>query len=168
MSAQTAARARQILKPRGALSLTTEAPHDPAEYYRCRSGLWVWDGFRIEVVVNATKTPAGSKFDISTFELVHPATSFKLEKALPGSHFFDETAICAVVAAMIEKQPNGEAGNLEATGYANLFYTRTSCVELLYDPVHRVWRVLSSHRDNIKWDVGRRVLAAAVRLMGQP
>ncbi|MCP1926399.1 hypothetical protein [Bradyrhizobium elkanii] len=160
MAAQIAG--RQILKPRSTLSLTLEEPHDPADFYQCRSGLWVWDGFRFEVVVGAKRIHAGAKFDVSIFELVHVATSFELAKALPANHLFDESAVCALVATMIEKQPSGEIGDLETKGHANLLYTRACCVELLYDPMHRVWRILASRRDNIKWGVGRRVLAPAV------
>jgi hypothetical protein len=162
MSAQVAAVVRQILKSRGTLSLVTKAPHDPVSYYQSRTGLWVWDGFRSEVVASAKLTAAGAKFDVSIFELVQAATAVKIEKALSANHFFDESAICAVVADLIEKQPNGESGDLESTGYANLFYTRACVVELLFDRVPRVWRTLAWHRDNIKWDVGRRVLAPVV------
>ena len=162
MSAQIAAQMRQMVKHRGTISLVIPARYNPASYYQSRSGLWVWDGFRSEVVAGAKPTRAGAKFDVSIFELMHAATAIKIERELPANHLFNDSAICAIVAALIEKQPNGEPGDLESTGYANLLYGRTCVVELLFDRVHRVWRVLAWHRDGADWGVGRRIVVPAI------
>lgn len=149
------------LKPRGTISLITKTLHDPVSYYRSDAELWVWDRFLSQVVSKAKLTPAGEKFDVSIFELVHAANDSGIERALPTKHLFDESVVCVVVASMIAGQPNGEPGELEHTGFANLLYTRTCRVEVLFDSGPRLWRVLAWPRDNIQWDVGRRLLAPA-------
>ncbi len=115
------------------ITVTLADRHDPNEFYQTRSGLYVGGDFHKKVVKAAKTTDAGASFTLNCAELMRNLTDSEIESALPKEHYFDETTLCAVIAALIANQLNGEEGTLLNNGYANLFYTR-SCAVLV------VWR----------------------------
>ena len=155
------ASASGLLIPRGTVSLTLAASHDPDTYYQTRKGLHVWDDYRRLVVAKAKPVDVGSKFAVNIAELALDASDKKIEDALPKSHLFDESVLCAVIAEMIAKQPNGEAGDLDNRGHVNLFYT-TSCVGRVdWDCSGRVWRVNAWQRRSSACLAGSRAFSPA-------
>ena len=148
---------RQLLTPLTAISLTLSAAHDPASYYRTRSGLYVWESFVSDVVANAKPMMAGATFTVNVAELKSDATDAEIEAALPKTHLFDDSAVCAIVAEMIEKQPEGKSGDLDNTGRANLFYTAGRIARVYWHGVDRQWDMRAWHR-GLGWDAGARVL----------
>lgn len=150
-----------MLQPRGAISLVTTTFHDPDSYYKTRSGLDVWGGFRSSIAANAIPTPAGARFNLSVSMVVSDAADAKIEAALSPNHLFDETTVCAIVAAMVTKQEDGEDGDLENTGHANVFYTRSCVVYVFWHGTHRRWSVFTWERVGAGWGTGDRVFAAA-------
>lgn len=119
------------------------APHDPHAFWRdtreapARS---VWDSFVSLVVAKAqVRAPAGivriPYADLSRAALVRDIL------AGPGVGNFDPTDLCAIIAATIAKQPNGEAGDLLNDGRANLFPCGPVLVRVGWNGAGRRWSV---------------------------
>jgi hypothetical protein len=147
-----------LLVPRARVSLVSGL-HNPDVYYKTRSGLYVWDDFRNRIVAKATPVAADTKYSVAVSDLTKNATDEEIEDSLPTDHLFDESAVCAIVATMIEKQKNGEPGDLENTGYVNLFYTSSFVVYVRWHSVYREWYVGTWSRDDYGWNAGYRVLS---------
>ncbi len=161
MTAQAQLRADGLLVTvNSAVRLTLSTNHDPGTYYRTRRGLYVWDGFRHRVVAKASPTAAGTPFVVNVHKLTGEATDAEIEASLPENHFFDESAVCAIVAEMIRKQPSGKPGDLVKSGRANLLYTRSCVVFVRWVGLRRKWCVLASGRGG-SWDAGSRVFSPA-------
>jgi hypothetical protein len=150
-----------ILIPREPISITTSAKHDPDRYYRDRDGLSIWSGMRELVVAKATKTEAGATFGLAVADLGKNATDAQIESALSKDHVFDESALCATIADMIERQPDGSAGALLNNGYVNLFYTSSCVVGVLWSADDREWLVGAWDRAAYEWSAGCRVFSLA-------
>lgn len=151
-----------VLVPREPFAITISRERDPDKYFRDREGLWVWGGMRELVVANSNAAEVGAKFDLAVADLGKDVTDTRIEAALPKDHLFDESAVCAIIAEMIDVQPGGVAGALLNNGYANLFYTRSCVVRVRWYGAHREWRVNAWRRDGVGgWDAGRRVFSPA-------
>jgi len=150
-----------MLIPRNRLSLTLAERHDPGTYYQTRTGLWVYGGFKDHIVSKAKSTKAGISFKVNVDDLGHDATDEEIENSLPKKHLFDESAVCAIVAEMISKQPNGEPGDLENIGRVNLLYTSSCVVVVNWGGDYREWNVNTWGRDVHRWNAGNRVLSPA-------
>jgi|GEM_PF-3561016 len=151
-----------ILIPRDPVSLTVDKHHEPDAFYRSRSGeIYVWDEFRKRIVSKAKSTKEGTSFKVNVSELVQDATDEQIEGALAKNHLFDESAVCAIIAEMIGKQPNGEAGDLINNSYANLFYTASCVVSVFWSGGDRRWGVYAWGRGGDRWVAGCRVLSPA-------
>ncbi|MEK7503012.1 MAG: hypothetical protein AAB556_01045, partial [Patescibacteria group bacterium] len=96
-----------ILTPLKLVSVALAEKRNPDTFFKTRSGLYVWDNFRSRVVAKASPIDAGTKFRIERRDLVRDARDAKIEGALTN-HFFEESAVCAVIAELISKQPNGK------------------------------------------------------------
>jgi len=151
-----------ILAPRGARTVTLAERHDPDVFYRTCSGLHVWDDFRSRIVAKARPSEVGATFKIESFELRQDLTDAEIEAALPKRHLFDETQVCAIIAGLIAKQPNGEEGPLINNGYASLFYMSSYVA-------HVRWRRAGSRRWSVHawlcggdgWNAGNQVFFPA-------
>ena len=133
--------------------------HDPQAFFKKRKGLYVWDSFADNILPHAKTTKKGAMFDVASFELPEDMTDAQIEAALPKEHIFSETDVCAIVAHLIEAQPNGEEGPLLTNGYANLFYTPSRVVDAYW--LGGVGVVLGWSRDGDGWGRGRRVFSPA-------
>ena len=135
--------------------------HDPALYYKIRNGLYVWSDFRTRIVAKATPVEAGTTVEVGYADLGKNATDAEIEAALPTRHLFDEPAVCAIVAALIARQPEGKEGVLMNNGYANLFYISSCVVRVRWLAVNRGWDVRTWLRDDYGWGAGGRVFSPA-------
>lgn len=147
-----------------------DAPFNPDEFFQTRSGLWVADYFRRLVVAEAKVVPAGETFKVKPRTLGRGATDAEIEEELGGgSHLFEATPACAVIAGLITAQPAGEDGALLNSGYANLLYLRSCVVIVLRNSDRRQWRVGTWRRDGSWWDAGLQVFSpATVEVLPEP
>lgn len=145
-----------LLVLRNQITITLSERHDPNAYYRNRLGLHVWRDFPSRVVSKAKPTEAGASFKVNVSDFGRKATTDKeIERALPKSHLFDESAVCAVIAKMISRQPNGEPGDLDATSYVNLFYIASCVIYMGRDRASRTWYASTQLRGAGVWYAGR-------------
>lgn len=152
--------AMMALAFRGSVTVTLAEAHNPDAFYRNRTGLYVWQGFRDLVVATARPSEANT-FTLARAELMRNLTDAEIEAGLPIEHLFEESAVCAIVAGMIAEQPNGEEGKLLNNGYANLFYTRSCVVCVRWYAVDRGWHVSACRRGGHRWRAGGQVFSPA-------
>ncbi len=133
--------AEMLLAPRGLVYVKLAEPHNPDSFYENREGLWVWGGYRSQVVAKAKPTPAGAEFSARSFELKRDMSDVGIESSLPDGHLFDEGVLCAIIADLISKQEGGKEGTLLNNGHANLFYTSSCVVFVYWSADNRVWSV---------------------------
>jgi hypothetical protein len=140
------------------VTLTLTAPHTPWTHYQTRSGLHVWGDFAERIVAEAMPIAAGTGYRLATSDLIRRAADEEIEAELPKYHVFDESAICAIVANLISKQPKGRIGDLEHTGKVNLLYAPTCAVHVYWNAEDGSWRVGTWDRgDSQGWAAGARV-----------
>lgn len=77
---------------------------------------------------------------------------------------FSISELAYILGDNLLKQPTGETGNFENTGYANIFYVRLKSGEIVavfagWDSFGRGWRLISDRLDDNRWGEGRRVFA---------
>jgi hypothetical protein len=156
---EAAIKAMFVLIAHEPVTITLEKPSDPTAFYQTRTGLWIYGGFSDIVTSKAKPVNAGTTFKFNVDELGEAMTDAEIEAALPKNHLFDESAVCAIVAEMISKQPNGEAGDLLNNGYANLLYTASCVVNVRWYGGRRRWYVYTCRRGGRRWFAGDRVLS---------
>lgn len=132
---------------------------DPKEFYQNRKGLYVWSGFKDRIVAKAEAVKA--EFRLRSFTLKEDANDAKIESALPEKHIFSESDAAAIVADLIEKQPNGEEGVLLNDGNWNLFYTPGCVVLVHWSSFRGGWSVSAWGRDEDGWRAGERIFSPA-------
>lgn len=152
----------KVLEPVAAkISLKLEKDFDPKEFYQDCKGLWVSSSFEERILAKAESTKAGAEFEVSSSKLLRYANDKQIEGELPEKHIFSESEVCALVSLLIEKQPNGEEGDLLNTGYWNLFYTSDFVVHACWYSDSGRWRVGAWQRDDIDWVDEDRVFSPA-------
>lgn len=133
----------------------------PKEFFVDRKGLYVSSSFESYIIEKAEPTKKESSFEVSSFELLKSSSDEKIEGSLPNDHLFSETDVCAIIASLIEKQPEGQEGTLLNNGYANLFYTFSHVVGVFWSFVDGEWRVFAWRRGGRGWVDGLRVFSPA-------
>lgn len=152
--------AAKNLKAAGkAIALKTSDMHEPAQYFKSRTGLYVGSEFNGRILSGAMTTKEGSSFKVVNFDLVETSTDEQIEASLPKKHLFSNSDVCAIVAELVAKQKNGEAGTLITTGYANLFYTEGGVVYVGWRADDREWLVYAWRRGGHGWVAGYRVFS---------
>lgn len=141
------------------IGLEVPAGFNPREYFVNRPKLYIWSSFKDRILPNTEAAKVASTPKVDSFELTVASTDEEIEAALPKEHVFTETAVCEVIAALIQKQPDGEEGALVNNGYANLFYTPAFVVSVRWRGVE--WRISSWVRDDGGWDDDGRVFSPA-------
>lgn len=124
-------KSKRLKAAQSGIALKLGSDHNPAEYFKSDTGLYVWDNFSERVLRTATLIKKGSTFKLRSYDLVESSTDQQIEQALPPKHLFTNSEVCAIIASLIAKQKKGENGALLITGYANLFYTE-QCVVYVY------------------------------------
>ncbi len=150
-----------IRRPQLSITITDSDHRNPDAFFKTRDGLYVWDDFQTRVVKLAKPINTGTTFKVNVDELGADLTDKEIENGLPKNHLWDEGALCAVVAEMISKQPEGKEGDLLNNGYANLFYTSSCVVFVFWRAVSSKWGVNTWDRGGLGWSAGVRVLSPA-------
>jgi len=150
-----------IRRPQLSITISDSDHCSPNTFFKTRKGLYVWDDFRARVVKLAKPVDTGTTFKVNVDELGATLTDGEIGNGLPKNHLWDEGALCAVIAEMISKQPEGKEGDLLNNGYANLFYTCSCVVGVGWDSDDREWGVDAWGRDDRRWGAGLRVLSPA-------
>lgn len=150
-----------VLAPKGVTTITLAERHDPDVFYRTREGFYVYDDYRTRIVKNARPSEVGTTLKVECAELMRDLTDEEIEGALPKSHFFDETQVCAVIAGLIAMQPKGKSGTLINNGYANLFYTGSCVVDVGWNADSRECYVHTWRRVGHRWRAGNQVFSPA-------
>lgn len=145
-----------------AIEFKTSEAHDPKKFYQDRKGLYVGYGFSERIVEKAEPVQSGTEYKVSSLELVKNAPDEKIEADLGEGHLFEDSAVCALIAEMISKQPTGEEGALLTNGDFNLFYT-ASCVVGVYWGGGG-WSVRDWGRGVSAWNAGFRVFSPQLTL----
>jgi hypothetical protein len=135
-------------------SVTISERRDPDVYYRTRPGLYVYGDFRDRVVSKAKSVEAGTIFKVNEDELGETLNDEQIENGLPKKHLFDESAVGAVIAEMIE------SGQFDKKCFY-LLYTQSCVVHVLWYSDDRGWGVSTWHRAGHRWYAGDRVLSPA-------
>jgi hypothetical protein len=139
----TTAQLSAALVAKGAVTVALTSPHDPDDFYQTRAGLYVYSDFGDRIVLQAKPTQSTLPVTLRRFVLDRKVTDRDIEAELGPNHLFTESEVCWIVAEMIGKQKKGEAGDLDNTGKANLFYTPSWVVVVDLDAGagERAWRV---------------------------
>ncbi len=120
---------------RPSISVTMARDHQPGDYYRarmhegtieCESDAYDRNFYNV-TARRAEMTPSGSVFRIGVFDIRRSIDDAELRDFLLAMKF-EDAAVCAIIASLIEKQPRGEKGALATgpDGY-NVFETDSSC-----------------------------------------
>lgn len=138
---------------------------NPAEYFRTRPGLYVWEGFTKQILSVAAPATAPN-VKLREYNLPRNMTDAEIQAELGEGHVFTNASeFCATLAQMLDAQWSGEEGDLLANGYANIFYVRGSAgevfaVRVLWHADYREWRVHAYRLDGSRWFAGSRAFSA--------
>lgn len=151
----------KILEPvETKIDLKVAKSFDPKKYFKDGKDLWVSSSFEERIRDKAPTVATAQSFELSSFILLKNSSDKDIEAALPEKHIFSESEVCAVVAALIDKQPKGKEGTLLNNGYANLFYTSSFVVSVVWYSDSGRWSVISWDRD-YSWGADGRVFSPA-------
>ncbi|MFA5870578.1 MAG: hypothetical protein WC842_01655 [Candidatus Paceibacterota bacterium] len=103
------------------------------------------------------------KRTLKTLKLTKNMNDSEILAEIGESNVFTIDEVCAILKALTERQPNGEAGDLLNNGHANIIYVRLD--EKTVVPAHvgwhsggRRWGLGAGSLDGHLWGAGRRVL----------
>jgi hypothetical protein len=133
--------------------------NDPQEYFKTRTGLWVSDDFKNRILTKVQPVENLHPTTLKLFELKKNAYDREITPELGENYLFDESELCARIEQMIEKQPNGEEGDLLNDGHVNLFYVVGYVVGVRRNFDNRGWDVGSWDPDVGSWSAGYRVFS---------
>ena len=156
----------KFLNPAGELTLpATTKLFDQTAYFQTKSDLFVSDWFKDQILKYVHEVDDAQEVSLSAFDLAKLANDTEIRKELPEDHVFeDPSEFCASLAQMIDRQPNGEKGNLLVNGYWNIFYVQAGdevrAVNVRWSDDNRRWYVLAVPLGVGRWREGFRVLSA--------
>jgi hypothetical protein len=153
----------QVLKEANPeIKITTEKVVDPKEYFQKRTGLYVWGSFKENVLPKAEIVKVGTAYTLESFDLIEDTYDKQIEQSLGNKNVFSESDACAIVAHLIDQQPEGKEGVLLTNGYANLFYTPTCVISVYW--YGGGWYVSGWGRGDDAWLEGYRVFSPQLTL----
>ena len=160
----TTAQAYKFLRPAGEVTLPASTdPFDSYQYLQTRKGLHVSSSFTRSVLSAAQPMDGFPEITVSSFDLAKPASDPEIRSGLPKAHVFKNASeFCAVLAKMIDQQPNGGECNLLSNGDWSIFYFRGVNGELYtvfiyWHSATRSWDVYARPLSGQRWNKGSRV-----------
>ncbi len=134
-----------VLVPRERIALTYVVEYDPRTYD--------WESLMtshmgrqfLKIVPNSVPVSA-TTFLVGSADLNEDVYDNELVTMLPKKHIFDEKHVCAIIVHLLDKQPNGEEGNL-VTDTVNLFYYNSEhdAIIVYWDEEKKKWQVGTAH-----------------------
>ncbi|MBI5457653.1 hypothetical protein HY971_02925 [Candidatus Kaiserbacteria bacterium] len=141
-----------------------EPSYYPAEFYlrgppreKNAYGVFPWTSFIERVVVEAGSFVPNKAPALVAFDVAGRAYDSDIKRALPAHHEFGESEVCWVIAQLSSAQRNGETGALVANGHANVFYTASHAVLLIWCGAKIGWGIGAWQSGNNRWETGDRV-----------
>lgn len=141
-----------------------EPSYHPAEFYlrgppreKNVHGVFPWTSFVERVVAKATSFVPNEPRKLTSFDVVARARDGDIKRMLPPNHEFGESELCWAIAQLVSAQRNGETGALVVGGHANLFYTDSYVVLLIWCGSKLGWGIGAWQPGNNRWDTGDRV-----------
>lgn len=134
-------------------------PFNPHAFFKTRSGLWVSDQFVRRVLLQATVVDKLDDAPCSSYNLKKNLYDREITPELPKGYEWGASEVCARIAQMIKRQPNGGKGDLLNNGDANIFYVPGYAVGVDWCADDRQWRVSAWRLDSSDWKADRRVFA---------
>lgn len=141
-----------------------EPSYYPTEFYlrgppreKNAYGVFPWTGFLERVVVEAGSFVPNKARALVSFDVAGRAYDSDIKRALPAHHEFGESEVCWAIAQLVSAQRNGETGALVVGGHANVFYTDSYAVLLIWCGGKLGWGIGAWQPGNNRWDTGDRV-----------
>ncbi len=126
--------------------------------------VYLWDNFKNWIVPELSETIPSFTGDLASYKLTKNMYDSEIRPEIGEDQVFTPDEVVAVIFAIISKQPTGETGNFENTGYANIFYVRLKSGEIVavdarWDSGGREWDLDSRRLDDSNWGEDNRVFA---------
>jgi hypothetical protein len=129
--------------------------------------VYLWENFRNWIVPELSETISIFTGDLASYKLTKNLHDPAIRAEIGKDQVFTLDEILAIIFTIISKQPNGEVGDFENTGYANIFYVRLKSGEVVTVNVRwifdgRGWFLGSSCLGGDSWGEGFRVFARSL------
>lgn len=152
--------AKAFLTPVSSITYDAVSPHDPKTFWKTRKGLYVWGEFAKRILPYAKKVKDLPETTGTFYDLAQSAYDRVITANLPEGYAFDDSELCTRLAFMLEKQANGEKGDLLTDGRISLFYTTSGfVVGVRWYADDREWNVRAWHLDDAQWLADDRVFS---------
>jgi len=139
---------------------------NPHEFFQTRKGLYVWDGFRDNILAASTnKVITTKKTTFGYAGLVQPANDAEIAAELPKDHIFEDVDMfLGHLATLINAQQDGGEGGLLNNGHWNIFYVRVGsevfAVHVRWNSAASEWNCYAYRLDDFRWDAGYRAFSS--------
>lgn len=84
---------------------------------------YIWDNFQNWILNKAPASIPAFEGTLTKFRLTKPMTDAEIRAEI-GEGAFSISEVLAIIAALTERQPNGEEGDLFMNGNTNIFYVQ--------------------------------------------
>lgn len=130
--------------------------YNPKRLKECR-GIRLTAHFLSDIFWRAKPLKNLAPVSLRSYELTEGLCNPEIANLLGGKHLFSKSEVCARIAQMVAKQPNGEEGSLLTDGMKNLFYVRGLVVTISWYAPNRVWEIFSWKVGNDSYQAGTQV-----------
>jgi hypothetical protein len=126
--------------------------------------VYLWDNFKNWIVPELSETIPVFSGNLASYKLTKNVYDKEIRAEIGEDQIFTSDEVLAIISFNISKQPNGEAGDFENTGYANIFYVRLKSGEVValyvgWDSGAREWGLDSDRLGDGYWREDGRVFA---------
>jgi hypothetical protein len=126
--------------------------------------VYLWDDFKRLIVPELSETISALTINLTLYKLTKNMYDSDIRAEIGEEDVRTPDEALAIIFANVSKQPNGETGNFENNGHANIQYVRLKgrgvfVVSVCWDPIDHRWFLRSDWLDNGYWLGDRRVFA---------
>lgn len=114
---------KEILVQRRHIFLSIEIPFNSQDFFNGPAAPYVDEYFREQILACVGVMRKSPGFGVNSQLLTENLSDVEITQRLPDHYLFNNASdFCACLAAMINRQQYGQAGELLANGYGNIFY----------------------------------------------